>query len=83
MPKTVRWSLLVSEETDLALRGYLARKRIQKKDFSKFVEDAVRWRVLDKTVAETKASNQNVPPEEIEDAIDEAVRAVRSARFRK
>jgi Ribbon-helix-helix domain len=45
------------------------------------VEDAVRWRVLDRTVAETKATNANVPAEEIEAAIAEAVQAVRSGHF--
>ena len=29
-------------------------------------EDAVRWRVLDRTVAETKGLNQEVPPEEMD-----------------
>lgn len=81
MVETVRWSLKISKETDKALRRYLARHGGRKGDLSKFVEDAVRWRVLDRTVAETKAANANVPPEEIEAAIAEAVQAVRSDRF--
>ena len=78
MAETVRWSLVVSKETDIALRGYLAQHGMRKGDLSKFVEDAVRWRVLDRTVAETKAANADVPKEEIEAAIAEAVQAVRS-----
>jgi Ribbon-helix-helix domain len=54
---------------------------MRKGDLSKFVEDAVRWRVLDRTVSETKAANANVPAQEIEAAIAEAVHAVRSTRF--
>jgi hypothetical protein len=81
MAETVRWSLVISKETDIALRSYLAQHGMRKGDLSKFVEDAVRWRVLDKTVAETKTANANVPPEEIEAAITEAVEAVRSERF--
>lgn len=81
MAETVRWSLVISRETDRALRSYLARHGMRKGNLSKFVEDAVRWRVLDRTVAETKAANANVPPEEIEAAIAEAVQAVRSDRF--
>jgi len=50
---------------------------MRKGDLSKFVEDAVRWRVLERTVAETKAGNAGIPLEEIEDAISEAVQAVR------
>lgn len=81
MADTVRWSLVISKETELALRTYLARQGMRKGDLSKFVEDAVRWRVLDRTVAETKAANASVPAEEIESAIAEAVQAVRSERF--
>ena len=80
MPETVRWSLVISKETDIALRTYLARHGMRKGDLSKFVEDAVRWRVLDRTVAETKASNADVPPEEIESAITEALQSDRSGR---
>jgi len=61
----------------MALRTYLGRHGMRKGDLSKFVEDAVHWRVLDLTVAEAKAAN--VPPAEIEAAISEAVEAVRGA----
>jgi hypothetical protein len=37
---------------------------MRKGDLSKFVEDAVRWRVLERTVAETKAANAGVSQEE-------------------
>ncbi len=81
MSNTVRWSLVISKETDIALRSYLARQGMRKGDLSKFVENAVRWRVLDRTVAETKATNANVPPQKIEAAITEALQVVRSDRF--
>jgi hypothetical protein len=79
MTERIRWSLVISKETDISLRTYLARRGMRKGDLSKFVEDAVHWRVLDLVVAETKAANADVPPEEIEAAISEAVQAVRSA----
>ena len=81
MPQRVRWSLVISKETDTSLRRHLARKGMRKGDLSKFVEDAVRWRVLDQPVADTKAANADVPAEEIEDAIAEAVQAARAERF--
>ena len=81
MSDMVRWSLVISKETDIALRTYLGRQGMRKGDLSKFVEDAVRWRVLDRAVTETKAANASVPPQEIEAAISEAVDAVRSNRF--
>ena len=52
-------------------------------EVSKETDNAVRWRVLDETVAETKAANAGVPPEEIEAAIDEALESVRAKRFRE
>jgi hypothetical protein len=79
MTERIRWSLVISKDTDLALRTYLGRHGMRKGDLSKFVEDAVHWRVLDLAVSEAKAANANVPPEEIEAAISEAVQAVRGA----
>ncbi len=82
MENTVRWSLIVSKETDISLRTFLAQEGMRKGDLSKFVEEAVRWRVLDKAVAKAKAQNAKVPAEELQAAIDEAVRAVRAERFK-
>jgi hypothetical protein len=64
------------------LRIFLAQQGMRKGDLSKFVEDAVRWRVLDQTVAEVKKQNANVPAEELETAIDDAVKTVRAERVR-
>ena len=80
MENTVRWSLIVSKETDISLRTYLAHLGARKGDLSKFVEEAVRWRVLDKVVQEVKSRNAKASPENLESAIDEAVRSVRADR---
>lgn len=77
----VRWTLRVSKDTDIAVRTFLAQRGLKKGDLTKFVEEAVRWRVFDQTVAETKARNASVPAEEIDSAIDEALAAVRAERF--
>ena len=82
MAETVRWSLHISKNADTALRAYLERRGFEHRDLSKFVEDAVRWRLLDEAVAETKAANAAIPPEEVEAAIEGAVQAVRAERFR-
>jgi len=55
--------------------------RAKKGDLAKFIEEAVRWRVLDQTVAQTKARNAKVPVAAIEAAINEALHAVRAERF--
>ena len=78
MTKNVRWSLIVSRDIDQCLRTFLAQRGMRKGDLSKFVEEAVRWRVLDLVVSETKTANMGVPTEEIEAAITEAIEAVRA-----
>ena len=80
MEDSIRWTIKVSKGTDISLRTYLAQHGMKKGDLSKFVEEAVRWRVLDKTVAEVRERNVNVSDEEIEAAIDEALAAVRIER---
>ena len=44
---------------------------------SKFVEEAVCWRVLDETVARTKMRNSRISIARIDAAIDSAVESVR------
>lgn len=83
MDNSTRWTIKVSKDTDISLRTYLARHGLKKGDLSKFVEEAVRWRVLDKTVAEVRERNRDIPDAEIEAAIDEALVAVRSERRAK
>jgi hypothetical protein len=83
MKDTVRWSVIVSRETDLSLRMFLAQQGMRKGDLSKFVEEAVQWRVLDRAVSETKAKNANVSARDLDAAIQEAVAAVRADRFKR
>ena len=77
MSDAVRWTIKVSRETDLALRSYLGAQGMKKGDLSRFVEEAVRWRVLDRRVQRLKDRNQDLPAEELEALIDEAVAEVR------
>jgi hypothetical protein len=78
---SVRWSVKVSKSTDRSLRSHLAQRGLRKGDLSKFIEEAVRWRVFQQTVEDVKARNANVSPEEIEAALDEVLTAVRAERF--
>lgn len=80
---TTRWTVSVSKETDIAVRSFLARRGLKKGDLSKFIEEAVKWRVLDQTVAEARSKFADLPPEELEAAIEEAVAAARSGNARK
>ena len=81
MESTVRWSLKVSRETDVALRTHLAQVGMRKGDLSKFVEDAVQKEVFARTVAAVKQRNAGVPVTQIEAAIDDALAAVRLEKW--
>ena len=83
MEDSIRWTIKVSKGTDISLRSYLAQHGMKKSDLSKFVEEAVRWRVLDKTVSEIRERNVNVPDGEVEVAIDEALAAIKIERQTK
>lgn len=76
---TTRWTVSVSKETDIAVRSFLAQRGLKKGDLSKFIEEAVRWRVLDQTITEVRNKFADLPSEELESLIDEAVSAVRQA----
>ena len=81
MEDTVRWTVKVSRETDTALRSYLAQRGMKKGDISKFVEEAVRWRVLDRVVSEVKTRNAGISARKIQAAVDGALAAVRAERL--
>lgn len=80
MSESVRWTIKVSPDTDLSLRTFLGAQGMKKGDISKFVEDAVRWRMLDRTVQGIKDRNQDIRPEDLNSIIDRAVSSVRSSR---
>lgn len=82
MDETVRWTVRVSKETDIALRSFLAHQGFRKGDLSKFIEEAVRWRVLERTVSAVMARNADTPAESIESAIDEALAEIRAESLR-
>ena len=79
----VRWNIKVSKETDLTLRTFLGSKGAKKGDLSKFIEEAVRWRVFHRTVQDIKARNADTDPDELQGIIDDAVREVRDDRRAK
>jgi len=75
---TITWS----KETDLALRSYLGAQGLKKGALSKFVEDAVKWRLFDQVVSEVRERFADVPSQELEGLIDEAVREIRKEKRR-
>jgi hypothetical protein len=79
MPETelTRLTISWSKDTDLALRSHLGAQGLKKGALSKFVEDAVKWRLFNQTVKRVRKAFADVPPNELEDLIDEAVTSVR------
>jgi len=80
MDESVRWTVKVSKETDVALRTSLAQTGLRKGDLSKFIEEAVRWRVLDRTTSGIRARVGGTGPAELQALIDDAVAHVRAER---
>ena len=81
--EAVRWNIKVSKEIDLTLRTYLGARGMKKGDLSKFIEEAVRWRIFNRTVQEMKARNAGADPDELQAIIDAALREVRAQRGTK
>ncbi len=80
---TTRWTVSVSKETDIAVRCFLAKRGMKKGDLSKFIEDAVRCRVLNQTVEEVRSQCADRPADTLEAQVNEAVTETRRASNRK
>lgn len=77
---TTRWTVTVSKDTDIAVRSLLAQRGLKKGDLSKFIEDAVKWRVFDQTLAETRAEFADLAPKALQDLVNEAAETIRNDR---
>ena len=75
--ESVRWTVMVDKATDRDLRMYLASHGLKKGELSKFIEEAVRWRLLELAAAEARAGFADLSAEEIIDLVDEAVAEAR------
>lgn len=73
MGDATRWTVNVASETDIEVRTYLAQRGMKKGDLSRFIEDAVKWRLLDLTLSEVRSEFEDLSPEEMDLLIDEAV----------
>jgi len=80
--ETTRLTISWSKEADLALRSYLGSQGMKKGDLSKFIEEAVRWRIFHETVRGSRAAFAEVPADEMQQRIDAAVDEARAKRYR-
>jgi hypothetical protein len=69
-----RWNVAVSDETDQALRLFLAsRGGGRKGDLSRFIEEAVQAHILELSAEEAKAANASIAEQDIDAMVDEAL----------
>lgn len=73
MGEVTRWTVNVALETDIEVRTYLAQRGMKKGDLSKFIEESVKWRLLELTLSEAREGFEDLSPEEMDMLIDEAV----------
>lgn len=79
MSNTIRWNIAVSQDTDQALRIFLANQGGGRKgDLSRFVEEAVRTHILELTADQAKAANANINEDDLSAIVEEAVEWARN-----
>ena len=71
--ENTRWTIIVDKKTDINVRTRLAEKGLKKGDLSKFVTAAVNRELFMQTVAEVREGFEDMPADEIEQLVDEAV----------
>jgi Ribbon-helix-helix domain len=82
-PETTRLTITWSKQADLALRSYLGARGMKKGDLSKFIEEAVRWRIFHQTIQQTREAFADVSADELQKRIDDAVDQMRAKRYRE
>ncbi len=79
MSNTIRWNIAVSQDTDQALRIFLANQGGGRKgDLSRFVEEAVRTHILELTADQAKAANVDISDDDLSAIVEEAVEWARN-----
>lgn len=81
--EVTRLTIVWSKDTDVALRAYLRARGLKKGALSKFVEEAVKWRLLDQGVNEVRQAFADIPAGQLENLIDEALASVRKEKRRQ
>ena len=75
---TVRWNIVVSPDTDQSVRMFIAAQGGGRKgDLSRFIEEAVRSYILERTAEQAKAATSGMSETELTDLIDKAAQWAR------
>jgi len=70
----------ISDETDQAVRNYISSTGGTEDDLAKFVDQAVRGKILRETIREVQAQNADLSEEEAMNLANEAVAWARENR---
>lgn len=74
MNNTIRWNIAVSQDTDQALRLFLAAQgKGRKGDLSHFIEEAVRMHIFELSAEQAKMVNANVSEQDLSTIVEEAI----------
>ncbi len=77
MSDLVRWSVMVSRDTDLAIRAVLAVRGRRRLGLSRFVEEAVNREIMRCTLGDVRSRNAGRDAAGLERLIDDELRATR------
>jgi len=70
--ETTRVTITWSKETDLTLRSFLGSQGLKKGALSKFIEEAVRWRVFHQTVSTARERFAEIPEDQMQKEIEDS-----------
>jgi hypothetical protein len=82
MGQQTRWTIVMSRETESAVRSWLAERGNAKGDLSKFIGQAVDNEVLRATMRGIEDQNAHLSGDEVQAMIDTACTDVRSEFWR-
>ena len=66
----INWTVPVSREIDRSLRTHLSERGLGQGDMPRFIEDSVKWRMLDQTMTDARATFADLPPDELDQLLD-------------
>jgi Ribbon-helix-helix domain len=76
---SVRWNVAISPDTDQSVRQFLANNGGGRKgDLSRFIEEAVRAHILERTATAAKAGTADMSETELDALISESIQWARA-----
>jgi hypothetical protein len=76
----MRWSIVIGDDTDQALRAFLGRQGGRKGSLSKFVEQAVRDKIFFDTIERVKGNTDGLSETDTQQLIGDAIAWAREDR---